>query len=290
MQKRWRNVLLDWSGIVVASALEAIAVVLFLAPFEIAPSGVAGVAVILNTLIETPIGIMIILLNIPIQIFAVRALPNGAKVVGRTAITILLYSFLIDWLAPFVPATGISEDRLLNAVFGGVVIGVAAGLIYRVGSTFGGTSTLALLLQRRIGAPMSTTYLYTDVSTVFLAGFVYGWEGALYAMVVIFISGLATDYVLEGPSVIRTAVIITDKPQEVADFIMHKLGRGVTGWDAVGMYTQQKRSMLYVTITRPQMPDLKKLVLEADPSAFMVVGQGHRAYGLGFQATIAKEE
>lgn len=283
MQKQWRSLVLDWFWLVVASFLEAIAVVLFLAPFEIAPSGVAGVAVILNTLVGTPIGIMIILLNIPIQIFALRVLPNGFRVVWRTAVTVVLYSLLIDWLTSFVPAGGISQDRLLNAVFGGVVLGIASGLIYRVGSTFGGTSTLALLLQRHTGTPMSTTYLYTDVSTVFLAGFVYGWEGALYATVVIFISGLATDYILEGPSVIRTVVIITDKPQEVANVIMHTLGRGVTGWDAVGMYTQQKRSMLYVTISRSQMPDLKRMVMQIDPQAFLVVGQGHRAYGKGFQ-------
>ncbi len=283
MQKQWRSLVLDWFWLVVASLLEAIAVVLFLAPFEIAPSGVAGVAVILNTLVGTPIGIMIILLNIPIQIFALRVLPNGFRVVWRTAATVVLYSLLIDWLTPFVPIGGISQDRLLNAVFGGVVLGIASGLIYRVGSTFGGTSTLALLLQRHTGTPMSTTYLYTDVSTVFLAGFVYGWEGALYATVVIFISGLATDYILEGPSVIRTVVIITDKPQEVANVIMHTLGRGVTGWDAVGMYTQQKRSMLYVTISRSQMPDLKRMVMQIDPQAFLVVGQGHRAYGKGFQ-------
>ncbi|MFQ3674248.1 MAG: YitT family protein, partial [Aggregatilineales bacterium] len=203
----------------VGAVINAASVVIFLTPFNIAPSGVSGLAVILNTLIGTPIGIMTLLMNVPIQYLAYRTLPGGLRTIIRTVFTVFVYSSSLDILGQFITPGIAGDDRMLNAIFGGVVGGLSIGVIIRAGGTLGGTSTLALLLQRRLGTPMSTTYLYTDIAVVFLAGLVYGWEGALYALIVIFIAGLATDYLLEGPSVIRTAVIITNHADEVSQAI-----------------------------------------------------------------------
>ncbi|MFQ3648155.1 MAG: YitT family protein [Anaerolineae bacterium] len=267
----------------VGAVINAASVVIFLTPFNIAPSGVSGLAVILNTLIGTPIGIMTLLMNVPIQYLAYRTLPGGLRTIIRTVFTVFVYSSSLDILGQFITPGIAGDDRMLNAIFGGVVGGLSIGVIIRAGGTLGGTSTLALLLQRRLGTPMSTTYLYTDIAVVFLAGLVYGWEGALYALIVIFIAGLATDYLLEGPSVIRTAVIITNHADEVSQAILQQLGRGVTGWQATGMYTRQPRSVLYVTVARTQVDDLRRIVVAIDPAAFIVIGQGHTAYGEGFR-------
>jgi uncharacterized membrane-anchored protein YitT (DUF2179 family) len=269
----------------VGAVINAASVVIFLTPFDIAPSGISGLAVILNTLIGTPIGIMTLLMNVPIQYLAYRTLPGGLQTIIRTVFTVFVYSSSLDILGQFVTPGIAGDDRMLNAIFGGVVGGLSIGLIMRAGGTLGGTSTLALLLQRRLGTPMSTTYLYTDIAVVFLAGLVYGWEGALYALMVIFIAGLATDYALEGPSVIRTVVVITDHAEEVSQAILTQLGRGVTGWQATGMYTRQPRNVLYVTIARTQVDDLRRIVTTIDPAAFIVIGQGHTAYGEGFRPT-----
>ncbi len=266
----------------VGAIINAASVVIFLTPFNIAPSGVSGLAVILNTLIGTPIGLMTLLMNVPIQYLAYRSL-GGLRPIIRTVFAVFVYSSALDILGQFITPGIAGDDRMLNAIFGGVVGGLSIGMIMRAGGTLGGTSTLALLLQRRLGTPLSTTYLYTDIAVVFLAGLVYGWEGALYALIVIFISGLAADYVLEGPSVIRTAVIITDQADEVSQAILQQLGRGVTGWQATGMYTRQPRNVLYVTIARTQVDDLRRIVVSIDPSAFIVIGQGHTAYGEGFR-------
>ncbi|MBZ0301557.1 MAG: YitT family protein, partial [Anaerolineae bacterium] len=112
---------------------------------------------------------------------------------------------------------------------------------------------------------------------------VFGWPGALYAMITIFVDGTTSDYVLEGPSRIRTATIITNQPDAVAAVLMHQLGRGVTAWQGQGMYTHQERSILFVTVSRPQVSDLRRMVFSVDPDAFIVIGQGHTAYGEGFQ-------
>lgn len=283
-----RYVLLDYTLLIFGSLMQSLSVVIFLSPFDIAPSGVSGLAVILNTLIGTPVGLMIVIMNIPIQFLAYRMLPNGLRTIWLTVFCVVVYSIGIDTLAPYFPIQGISDDRLLNALFGGIIGGISAGICFRIGGNFGGTSTLALIIQQRTGAPMSMTYLYTDMAVVVLAGFVYGWEGALYAVTVIFISGLATDYIMEGPSVIRTAVIITEKPQEIADVIIEKLGRGVTGWQGRGMYTQKERTVLYVTISRSQVEDLRRIVIHTDTHAFLVIGQGHTAYGQGFKPITPK--
>jgi uncharacterized membrane-anchored protein YitT (DUF2179 family) len=124
--------------------------------------------------------------------------------------------------------------------------------------------------------------LYTDTLIILMAGLVFGWTGALYAIVALFVDGTVADYVLEGPSRVRTATIITNHPQEVAGVVMTQLGRGVTAWEGRGMYTGQERSILFVTINRPQVNELRHLVMQVDADAFMVIGQGHTAYGEGF--------
>jgi len=278
-----RKFVMRYMLIVIGVFIGSLAVLVFMQPLNIVPTGVTGVAIILNHLLDTPVGVMVFVLNIPIQIMAYYMLPNGARVVMRSVLVIALYSIMLDMLTPYVPPNGVSSDRILNALFGGIVGGISGGMVFRAGATFGGTSTLALILQRRLGLPMSTTFLYTDVSMVVVAGLIFGWEAALYAMVALFVSGLATDYVLEGPSVIRTAMIVTNKPDEIAKVIFDELERGVTSWTITGQYTGNTRTMLYVTIGRAQARELKDAVSLVDPDAFMVIGMGQTAYGEGFR-------
>ena len=287
MLSKLGHVLQRYVLIAVGIIIGALSLAVFLQPLDIAPAGVAGASTLLNELFGTPIGLTIFLLNIPIQIMGYLMLPNGARVIMRSVVIIVIFSLLIDGLSSMVPAGGISDDRMLNALFGGVTGGMGVGLIYRAGATFGGTSTLALILQRRFGFPMSTTFLCTDALIIIAAGLVYGWDGALYAAVALFIAGLVTDYVMEGPSVIRTAMIITDKPNEIADLISANLQRGSTSWKIKGQYSGVDRTMLYVTISRSQVHDLKEQISRVDPNAFTVIGMGHAAYGAGFRRVSA---
>jgi uncharacterized membrane-anchored protein YitT (DUF2179 family) len=273
----------------VGAVIAGIAVIVFEAPFNIAPGGISGLGIILNYLFGIPIGLFILLGNIPIQLIAYRML-GGWKVVAWTIYVLIIYSASIDLLTPYFPPQGIADDIFLNALFGGIVGGIGAGLIYRGGGTLGGTSTLGRILQQKYGIPLSSSSLYTDTAVIFAAGLIFGWASALYAMVALFVAAAVSDYVLEGPSVIRTAVIITDSPRSVADGILEEMGRGVTGWDARGMYTEHKHTVLYVTIGRAQVNELRKLVFSLDPYAFVVIGQGHSAYGHGFKETKAPQD
>jgi len=283
-QVNWLDIGWRYFLMTVAAFITALSVIIFLAPFDIAPAGVSGIAVILNHLDpRLPIGLMIIIGNIPIQVLGYRYL-GGWRVVFRTVFYVIVNAIMIDVLTPVMANVTVGSDILLNAVFGGILGGIGGGLVYRVGGTQGGTSTLGRILQRQLGIPLSSSALYTDTGIVVLAGLVFGWEGALYAVVALFIGGAASDYVLEGPSVIRTATIITDKPQEVADVILDDMGRGVTAWQGKGMFTDQSHTVLFVTVARPQVNELQSLIRRVDPDAFVVIGQGHIAYGEGFRS------
>jgi uncharacterized membrane-anchored protein YitT (DUF2179 family) len=181
-----------------------------------------------------------------------------------------------------VGSTLVSDNILLMALFGGVLGGIGGGLVYRAEGTMGGTSTLARILQLRWGTPLSTTGIYTDGLVMLAAGAVFGWEAALSAMVALFIGGIASDYMLEGPSVVRTATIVTDNPVRVAQAITHTLKRGVTEWRGEGANTHLAHTVLFVTVARPEARRLSEVVTAADPNAFIVIGQGHAVYGGGF--------
>lgn len=281
VNESWRGRGIRYILLTIGALLGAVGVTVFYTPANIAPSGISGIGVILNHLIGTPVGLVILLGNIPVQLLALRML-GGWRVVARTVYVVVIYSVAIDQLNLYFPTMAISDDNLLNAIFGGILGGIGGGLTYRAGGTFGGTSTLARILQNRLGTPLGSTYLYTDTFVVLLAGLVFGWPGALYAIITIFVDGTTADYVLEGPSRIRTATIITNKPDAVANVLLHELERGVTAWPGQGMYTHEERTILFVTISRQEVSDLRHLVFSADPDAFLVIGQGHTAYGEGF--------
>jgi uncharacterized membrane-anchored protein YitT (DUF2179 family) len=281
--KHFRIHIFNYLQAIVGTLIGALAVVIFLSPFEIAPSGVTGISVVLNAVFNFPISWMILAFNVPIVILGAYTLPGGWRTILNTIFIVIIYTSAIAIFSDTLEGFFITEDRLLNAIFGGVLTGLYAGLVYRSGMSMGGTGTIALIVQRYTGMSMSSIFLMTDTGTILLAGLVFGLEGALYALIVLFIAGLATDYVMEGPSVIRTAMIITEEPETVSRAIMDNLHRGVTLLSAKGMYTGQDRSLLYVTIARAQSHELRQIVQTADEHAFIVIGLGHTAYGGGFK-------
>lgn len=272
----------EYGVLSIAALLSAITTTLYYVPSELAPGGLNGISIILNGLVGSPVGLVTLALNVPMLVLGHRYL-GGRKVVVRTMYFTVLYTILIDLLTPILPAEGLSSDVLLNAIFGGILGGISGGLCFRMGSTGGGTTIASRILNVRTGIPISLASLYIDGGIIAASALVFGWESAMYAVLSVLVYGMVTDYVLEGPSMIRTATIITDHPRMVADVILNTMQRGVTSWEAEGMYTQQPRGVLFVTVTRSQVTLLRQLVLAADPKALIVIGQGHIAYGKGFK-------
>lgn len=272
------DVLREGALLTAGAVLLALSVDLFLVPSDLAPGGVSGLAIILRRLIGTPVGLTMLLLNLPMLVLGYSRLGRFRFLV-RTVFVVLLYNLGVDVLARWTPAGGLTQDLLLNALFGGVVGGIGTGLVFRGRGTSAGTGVVSRIVQLRTGVPISQVYLITDGAVVLLAGVVFGWEKALYALITLFVWGLAADYVLEGPSTIRTVFIVTDEPDAVARAVLNGIGIGVTTWPAQGEFTGAAHAVLFCTVGRPDVNALRSIVTEADRSAFVVVGQGHQASG-----------
>ena len=202
----------------------------------------------------------------------------------RTAVAVTAFSLLVDGLLYFIPAQGVTTDLVLDTFYGGLMLGVGLGLVYRGQGTSGGSDILSRVLNHKFNMSISQTYLIGDGVVVLASGFIFGWEHALYGLIVIYISGIAAEMVSEGSSILRTALIVTNHPEEIAQKVMTILERGVTILPGTGAYTGLSRPVLYIVVTRSEVNQLKALVAEADPKAFMVIGSAHEAVGEGFQA------
>jgi len=290
--KKYLPTIRDYVLIIIASLMQALSLRLFFIPAQLASGGVSGIAQLINHYTGFPIGLMILIGNIPLFILGWRFL-GGHRFALRTATAILTYSIFTDLLlkTPLFAADGLGTalindlqgDIFLNALYGAIIGGIGYGLVYRARGTSGGSDILARILNNWRGIPMTQSYLIVDTAVILGAGFVFGWKEALYAMIALYVSGLVAETTLEGGGTVRTAMIVTSDPKAVSQRIIDQLLRGVTILDGTGAYTGAERPVLYVVITRAEVASLKAIVNEVDPRAFMVIGYAHEALGEGFQ-------
>lgn len=271
----------DYALIVLGAFLQALALRTFLIPANLVGGGVSGIAQILNHYTGWPIGVIVFLGNVPLFLLGWRYL-GGRRFAMRTAVAVIVYSFFVDFLARFISPNGITDDLLINALYGAMVSGVGYGLVYRGQGTSGGSDVLARILNHWRGIPMTQSYLMVDTLVILGGGLVFGWKEALYALIVLYVSGLVADATLEGGRTVRAAMIVTERGEAVAGHIMEDMERGVTILDGTGAYTRTARPVLYCVVSRSEVQTLKRIVHEADPEAFMVIGAAHEALGEGF--------
>jgi len=276
-----RNNLRDYGLLILGAIVQAASMDLFLVPGQVASGGVSGLAQILNFHTHLPIGMMVLAMNVPLFVLGWRYL-GGRRFFIRTIFTVALYSVLVD-LGLLIVRTGPTHDPMLNALYGGVVGGLGMGITFLGQGTGGGSDILARVLARLRGVPLSQSYLFTDAVVILLAGATFGWERALYALIALYVGGVTAEVITEGAGVVRTAIIVCDKPREVADAILREMERGVTGLHGEGMYTQKERTVLFVVISRSEVARLKVIIHEVDSNAFVVIGQANEALGEGFR-------
>ncbi len=281
-QIRWdKKTFRDYFLISLGSTLQAVSLRTFLVPARLASGGISGLAQIINSYTGWPIGVMVLLGNLPLFIMGWRFL-GGPRFAARTAFAILSFSILVDIPLPFLPAGGITNDAVLNTLYGGVVSGIGYGLVYKGRGTSGGTDILARILSSWRGIPVTQSYLITDALIIFLAGLSFSWENALYSLVLLYISGIAAESISQGSNVLRTGLIITAKPEPIIEEIFHRLRRGVTIMNAKGGYSGDEKTILLCVVTRAEVPHLKTITRDLDPQAFLIIGQAHEVRGEGF--------
>jgi uncharacterized membrane-anchored protein YitT (DUF2179 family) len=272
----------DYSFILAGSLLQALAIRLFLVPANLVGGGISGISQLINHYTGWPIGLMIFLGNLPLFVVGWRTL-GGRRFATRTATAIVFTSLFIDLLAAYLPKNGVTHDLVLNTLYGGLVSGAGFGLVYRGQGTSGGSDILARFLNHWKGIPISQSYMLTDAVVMFGAGLAFSWENALYALVMLYVSGIVAEAVTEGSNVVRTVLIITSNPEPVTQTILHELERGVTVLEGTGAYTGTERTVLYCVVSRSEVSQIKTLVREADAKAFLVIGQAHEVLGEGFR-------
>jgi uncharacterized membrane-anchored protein YitT (DUF2179 family) len=276
-----KNTIRDYFLILMGSALQAISLRIFLVPASLASGGVSGLSQIINNYTGWPIGIMVLIGNLPLFLMGWRFL-GGPRFAARTAFAIISFSLLVDIPLAFLDTTGITTDIVLNTLYGGIVSGIGYGLVYRGRGTSGGTDILARILSSWRGIPVTQSYLITDALIIFLAGLSFSWENALYSLVLLYISGIAAESISQGSNVLRTGMIITSNPEAIIEEIFQRLRRGVTIMDARGGYSGEGKTILLCVVTRAEIPHIKAITRNLDPQAFLIIGQASEVRGEGF--------
>ncbi|MEH7500818.1 YitT family protein [Neobacillus drentensis] len=260
------------------SLLGALAMNLFLIPANIYSSGFTGIAQLLSNVLSdyTPIhvslGFLLLLLNIPVAIL-------GWKKVGKS---FTVYSFISVALSSLfltlIPIKQVSNDILLNAVFGGVILAVGVGITLKWGASTGGVDIIAMVLSRMKDKPIGPYMLVINGVIIITAGFLYGWEKALYTLVTLYTSTRVIDAIHTRHAKL-TALIITKKADVMKKAIQEKLVRGITILPAKGAFSNESREMLMIVITRYELYDLEGILKEVDPNAFTNIIQTTNIYG-----------
>nr|WP_307311577.1 YitT family protein [Neobacillus niacini] len=264
--------------VTVGAFLNALAINLFLIPANVYSSGFTGVAQLLSKVLseQTPLnmsmGFLLLMLNIPVAIL-------GWLKVGRS---FTIYSFLSVALSSLflelIPITQVSKDILLNSVFGGVILAVGVGLTLKWGASTGGVDIIAMVLSRMKDKPIGSYMFVMNAVIIITAGFLYGWEKALYTIVSLYASTRVVDAIHTRHAKL-TAMIITKKADELKKAIHSQLVRGITMIPAKGAFSNESRDMLMIVITRYELYDLERILAEVDPNAFTNIIQTTGIYG-----------
>lgn len=266
-----------WVSLIVGIFLTSAPFPLFFIANDIAPGGVTGISTLIYALSGFPVGLAAILINIPLFLIGIRRM--GKVFALKSVIGMVGASAVIDLL----PMGAVTDDPILAAVFGGVIMGTGLGLVIRAGATTGGTDMAATLIHERFPAiSVGGLLLAIDFCVVVASGIVFDIQSALYALIAIFLSTQVMDRVIEGFESAKAFFVFSRHTGAIADAVLERLERGATFLHGKGAYSKQDTDVLLCVITRLQIPQFKRVVEEIDPEAFLMVTDVREALGEGF--------
>ena len=276
---RWQRTAYEYGIVTLGVVITALGYNWFLIPNRIAAGGVSGIGTILHYLWGFPVGFTMLALNIPLFIAVSYVL--GPRFGLKSVYGAVLLGVLTDVFAAYT--SPVTSDPLLAAIYGGSFVGTGIGLAMRQRGSTGGTDLAALLINHFTQMRVGQSLLMVDAGIILLAGIVFGPEQALYAFLSLYISSKAIDLVQEGTGYNKAAYIISAHPEEIANVVMTRLGRGVTALQGTGMFTGTDRQVLFVIVSRQEITIIKDMVREIDPKAFLVISDVREVLGEGFR-------
>ena len=288
--KKW---FISYSLIIIGSFILAAGFVFFISPHKIVPGGVYGIAIVIHHLTKgvfdwapegLPIGLTGLVLNIPLTLIGIKIL--GPRFGVKTVVGFVLTSVFMDGITFFYGENPLVEgDALLSSIFGGVLIGLGLGLIFKSKATSGGSDIIAMILAKYTRLPLGQLMIYVDSAIVLVGLLAFAdWKIPLYSWIVIFITGKVIDVVLQGITFDKTLFIISDKFQEIRDRIIIDMNRGGTFIPGKGMYNGAEKTIIFTVVNRREMALLEEMIHKIDPQAFVTVLEANEILGEGFKS------
>jgi len=294
-----RRVIKDYFLITIGCIIMALSLVWFLAPYRISAGGVSGISIVLNHVIGAPIGLTMLVLNIPLFIFGLKTLGRRfaiRTIYGSIMVSVLtdlidrvVYGFLLDqdsYLLSDPDKVDVLKDidPLLASIFGGVMLGVGLGLVFRAQGSTGGSDIIAQAASKYRRLTAGETFMVIDAIVISGGALVFGGIGyALLGFLALFISSRAVDVIVGGLGTAKGIYIISDSHDRIKKRLLKEIDRGVTVLHGEGGFTGKPKEVLFCVVTRRSIYKVRQIVLEEDQSSFMVIYDLHEVYGLGFK-------
>ncbi|MCX6555555.1 MAG: YitT family protein [Candidatus Aminicenantes bacterium] len=276
--------LANLSLVILGSVIMAIGYSLFLIPHHFVPGGVSGIAMIINYFTRMPLGTLIMVLNIPVFIVGIKIM--GRKYGLRSLLGMVISSLLIDFFHEVVGLKSATDNAILAAIYGGVMLGVGLGLVFRGRASTGGSDILGQILNRWTGMSVGIAIMLIDFFVISASGLAFRkLEAPLYGYIVLFISSRVIDMILEGWNYTKLAIITSTKTAEIQEFILSTLDRSGTALKSRSLYLNREGETIITVIHRKQLAELREFVKSIDPGAFVIINNTYAVLGKGFKTT-----
>ena len=280
--KKNKDILIQYIGLIIACMIMAVGLNMFLVPKTIAPGGLSGLSVVISKLTGFPVSNILFTISTPLLLFSVKIL--GKKDAIKTFIGMAILTLSLKVTEP-LSTISLTDNTLLAAISGSILVGLSLGILFRIDASTGGTDLIALMLNRIIPSiPVSKCLSMIDGTVVVLAGVVnMNFETGLYSAIALYIMVKIIDTITAGFDYAKAFFIITEKKDVLQEAII-ELNRGITILDAKGGYTNEDKNVMLVVNQKKQEVALKKMVKELDEKSFIIVTDVYEVLGKGFKS------
>lgn len=261
--------------ITLGAFLAAFAIEGFLVPNQVIDGGIVGISMMISYLTKINLGILLFVLNIPFILLAFQL--YGKMFIFQTFYAVSVFSIFVGIVGGKIGI--VTHDGLLVAVFGGMILGAGVGLVLKNSGSLDGTEILAITLTKKFPISVGEIIMFLNIFIYTCAGFIYGWEKAMYSTLTYLTASKVIDVVLQGLNEAKSIFIVSDKNLEIGSNIISQLDKSVTYIDAQGGYSHQKKKMLYCVVPRIELTKLKDIVNSIDPGAFIAIENVHEVDG-----------
>ena len=281
MKINFKNFIKESIGMIVGCILISVALNMFFSPHTIAPGGLSGLSVVLSKVSGLSVSAIMLIMGIPLIFFSIKIL--GTKNAIKTLIGMLLLSLCIS-LTSSLSQVSVTDDVLLAAITGAILLGLGLGVVFSVDGSTGGTDLIALMINKAIPSiPLSKCLVCIDGLVVMSSGIVNkNLETALYSAISLYVIVKMIDFIISGFDYSKCFIIITNEEEKLKEAIVNDIKRGITILDGRGGYTDSSKSPIIVAVNKKQEVHMKKLIKNVDKNAFIIVSKAHEVFGEGF--------